>query len=501
MALQTTITKGVFQDETGAKKTSLVDIYNARPDLQTAFGKDALTAGTEGNRKLNDWYNTYGVKEYAGVKLAQPEEIKSGVGSVADTSGITTKPIDLEITPKPEKTDEDLSGVFARYGLTAPTVEETAPQSIDAPAKPAAPDLVKSYETLRTEKGVADLEGQLGNYKNQIKLQEDTLRQQEADLRSQQGVLSPQAERQTNEARRQAGIKLDELKRGHDRIVGELNMQNNVISTIMDLTKQNYATAKESYDNEFTRNIQMYNVLKGIDESQKTAQDRQADNARASLTAIYSKLTPDIVLSDEQKATITKLEMQAGYPMGLFDGIQSLAPEKEIQTVITSDDKTQFTILYKDGTMKMAATGLEISTPTTDKPLTINEIEQFRRSYGWTPPFDYTKSQLLQYIKDNPDATPEELEAGAKKALNEAGVASAQTFKITPESVIDYISNNMTSEQKNILKKRANKVGVSSIFRFAGTDIKNYLNTIKDNMQEAINEGYTQEEILNFLTS
>jgi len=50
--------------------------------------------------------------------------------------------------------------------------------------------------------------------------------------------------------------------------------------------------------------------------------------------------------------------------------------------------------------------------PTADeKPLSINQIEQFRRSFGWTPPLGFTQSQLIQYMNDNPNATPEELES------------------------------------------------------------------------------------------
>lgn len=51
-----------------------------------------------------------------------------------------------------------------------------------------------------------------------------------------------------------------------------------------------------------------------------------------------------------------------------------------------------------------------------NKVMTAKDIAQFERTYGWTPPLGYTQAQLTQFIKDNPDATPEELEAGAKQA-------------------------------------------------------------------------------------
>ena len=57
------------------KYISLVDIYNQRPDLQTAF-KQGTTQGTQGNTQLNNWWNQYGTKEYAGYNLVQPGDAR-----------------------------------------------------------------------------------------------------------------------------------------------------------------------------------------------------------------------------------------------------------------------------------------------------------------------------------------------------------------------------------------------------------------------------------------
>ena len=102
-------------------------------------------------------------------------------------------------------------------------------------------------------------------------------------------------------------------------------------------------------------------------------------------------------------------------------------------------------------------------------------------------------------MKDNPNATPEELEAGARKAIGGTEI-NIETTK-TPDEIISSIIDTMSDEQLKSLKKKADVAGVSSMWRGKKTDIKNYLNSIKDKIQTAMDEGYTEEEIIEFLTS
>jgi len=138
-----------------------------------------------------------------------------------------------------------------------------------------------------------------------------------------------------------------------------------------------------------------------------------------------------------------------------------------------------------------------INGSESDKLLSTNQILQFKETYGWTPPFGFSASQLSTYIQDNPNATPAELEAGAKQVMEATTEAEASS---TPKTVISFITENMTDAQKTALKKRADTAGISSMWKGAGTDIKNYLNSITAQIQEALDGGFTQEEIMDFLT-
>jgi hypothetical protein len=130
------------------------------------------------------------------------------------------------------------------------------------------------------------------------------------------------------------------------------------------------------------------------------------------------------------------------------------------------------------------------ATPT-DKPMSTNQIEQFRRSYGWTPPFGFTQEQLLQYMKDNPNATPEELEAGAKQMSGGGAVTRAEQFLDE-----DYFRNNFTTEE---LKNMSDKLGTSKWYTGKTRDINRFIAEAQKRIETAREEGYSDEEILEFL--
>jgi len=134
-------------------------------------------------------------------------------------------------------------------------------------------------------------------------------------------------------------------------------------------------------------------------------------------------------------------------------------------------------------------------TTPKDEPLSINKIEQFRRSYGWTPPYGFTEPQLLKFMEDNPNATPEELEAGAKQALvgseemTEAVETSdrtsveglkerllmAQGQGYSDDEIKTFIKQNYTTQE---LKQLADESGFSKWYTGKDTDIERMLDNL-----------------------
>jgi len=141
-------------------------------------------------------------------------------------------------------------------------------------------------------------------------------------------------------------------------------------------------------------------------------------------------------------------------------------------------------------------------TTTGDQPMTSEDLSRFKWTYGWTPPVGFTWNELIQFQKDNPTATPEELEWGAKEALAE--VQGKEITRKTPDEVITYIFENATTQQLKKLKELGEKAGTTGWFAQWVTgkekEAKNYLNSIKDKIQTAIDSGYSEQQILEYLT-
>ena len=169
--------------------------------------------------------------------------------------------------------------------------------------------------------------------------------------------------------------------------------------------------------------------------------------------------------ADEQeeiwKIAVSVAQAASRLPNGsqIIDRIQNATTKEEALRIATESG--------------LFAEPAEVGVPEPEKHLTINQIEQFRRSYGWTPPFGFTENQLLQYMADNPDATPEELEAGAKQILGD----EPETPQITetPDTVISFINENITDSQLKVLKRKADEAGISSVLKTKKVDVKNYL--------------------------
>jgi hypothetical protein len=139
-----------------------------------------------------------------------------------------------------------------------------------------------------------------------------------------------------------------------------------------------------------------------------------------------------------------------------------------------------------------------IDTPEVE-PMSINKIDQFRRSYGWTPPFGFTEDQLLQYMEDNPNASPEDLEAGANQIITETTPVETETE--TPRETMTLWNSNVVKEKFTTteLKNIADSLGMSKWYTPKGMDINRAMPTILEKIKEAESQGISEEEIINYL--
>lgn len=315
-------------------------------------------------------------KIFAGqtIKLAGNTQGASSsiLGSSKSSSGVTTSdPVTNQQNQSQQQSAQDLIDMDAEIAkLTKEKQLQDLKTSLSGgQTAPTPPNFENLYESLRTSQGVADLETQLNTAKQeQTKLQNDLLTAQHGEegmgrpLEIVTGRKSKLAE-QTNE-------RLNTLTGVINSITDQLNTKNNYISTVMSLTQQDYQTASQQYNDNFSRNYQLFSALQTQQEKELTVANTQVktliDLHKDYPTAFQNPTQSDL-------ANWNNLEMKAGLPQGFIQGIISITPKTDISHWVNGKDGN----IYAFGTDKTTGQpvllktfkGLGINTSSLDTAL------------------------------------------------------------------------------------------------------------------------------------
>lgn len=207
-------------------------------------------------------------------------------------------------------------------------------------SKPQAPSFENTYNSLVGQYGISDLEASLNDLTNQ----ENEVRAQfRVNKNAEEGkpVAMNVIEGRVGEQEKAANERLDAVLREKDYITNQLKTKYDVVNNIMNLKKLDYQTASDEYNNSFSQNLQLFNTVKGIADSEKSDLEREQDNARANAQIIYNSIKEGGLnvddIGDDQKLSITKMEMQAGLPVGFYASLQSKNPKADIVTSTTRE--------------------------------------------------------------------------------------------------------------------------------------------------------------------
>lgn len=331
----------------------------------------------------------------------------------------------------------------------------------------------KPYETLPEQTKVSEYETQLENllksytgqekykqqlmeqegatrYEQELKDMENTIRMKEASLRAglvdvegkpipMQAITGQQAE-----MKRQAAIELEGLSAVYEVKRGDLEAAYKKVENKFNLK---YEPIKEQID--LTSKLLNLNYNKLTKAEKKQADQRQTE---------LDNLTDQLKVAQKEEEDAYKLEINPG------DYSNSEIKKLRYAGIDATNTSMADNYLYGRKAPKGKGAG-------AGESLSINQIAQFKNLYGWTPPFGYTQSQLLKYMKDNPGATPEELEAGA----NQVKPPVTPTVPTAPKKRLGFFARVREFFRKGIRALIPKKE--------------------KDQIQEALNAGYTQEEI------
>lgn len=207
--------------------------------------------------------------------------------------------------------------------------------------KPANVSFADTFSTLRTTYGINDLETNLNKLKSDAQAIKD---RNQARRFNEEGKAVPMnvIEGRMSEIDKQDTLELNKINREIDLANSELTTKYNIVNNLMNFKKLDYDNAVDSYDKEFTQNLNLFNTIKGIVETQKSDEEKLQDNARANLQIIYNGMSSGAVnydgLGAEQKANITKLETQAGLPIGFYQSLQNKNPKADILSTTTREN-------------------------------------------------------------------------------------------------------------------------------------------------------------------
>jgi len=410
--------------------------------------KDGVFTGSGGSVKVSPVANPY-----------KPITTETPFVSTVDTSKVDTSKInnvkDANIYINSSQNEDYKSALAVSEPPIKSTLEDaisTVTKSLTAnlPAKPTTPNLVTTYNTLKSDAGVTALETNLADLQNQARLIQDQFKVQ-VDAETGKPVAMNVIEGRLSEEQKQANQKLSAINTSISNIQNQLTTKYSTIDSIMKYTNEDYSNAVDSYDKQFANNLSIINMAKGIVDTEQTQVEQEKDDARANAQIILNAITSSGQtyddISNTEKTNLTKLGVQSGLGANFFSTVLAVSVGKDILTTITNDDKTQATIVYKDGTTKMVSTGFSGGTGT--EKLSILDVTRYNELY---PEAGVTAgdSESQANAKVNSLNTPQ--------AIIRALIISAKDADNSYQDVLSSIDEDETIKDKETAKKIAQEV-------------------------------------------
>lgn len=248
---------------------------------------------------------------------------------------------------------EDLTKSFDKGGGTPNAITGTSDairqQALDkikadmnsGLTKPTAFNSVDTYNKLRTDQGIVQDENEL----NALHTEQANLKNDLNNFKASSGSGMNESGRlgQVSEKERNANERLDSLSIQEQGVVARMNTKNSYISTMMNLSQQDYATAKATYDQAYNQN------LKAID-LYNTQMDSAKKDALTGFTTITNLLKDNNVdpnnISPTLKAQLDSLTLKAGLPAGIFDTLAKSHPDAKILAPIETTNANGSKSIY-----------------------------------------------------------------------------------------------------------------------------------------------------------
>lgn len=289
------------------------------------------------------------------------------------------------VTPYLNKFQNNAYATDGRPDIKIPTLSELKTELAPSVERPELIDRAGKFEELRKEQGLEALEQTLVEIKAEEEKVYATLRQRKA-LAEGKPVATGVIAGRVGEIEKQERENLDFVQRRKSRVIDELNMKYNVVNTYMNFFGLDYQDAVKRYDTEFSQNVDMYKIVTGRQDAALDQYNKDRANASANLTMIMNAASAGNIdyasMSEDQKVMISKLEAQAGMPLGTMSSIRK-DPDADILFTTSDNGVTQVGFRNADGTIRVEKYGTSTKKPTekqerveafSDMARTLNEL-------------------------------------------------------------------------------------------------------------------------------
>lgn len=450
-------------------------------------------------------------KIIAGNVLKLPEIQPTGVDMSAGeiTTGIPDIP---QAIPELEK-DTTANAILAyTTGEQLKTAEERKKLEETAQKTLGTTDLMTAYQnrptidlaTTRTQQlestGATALREDVAQ--QSLKLAEikgerdrlDIMEQNEIDALTKAGITRGAIERETTTIQRKYASKKAKLS-------ADLNAEASMLAAM----QGNYTMAKEAADQavldyvfDYQQKVDTFNnvfntysdLISDLNQEEKEILKTAATEAQKEL----DKVT-------QEKKDIMSLRLEyPGAGVNLNDSyeealkkIQPYYNEANRTTQIVGSAETGYSLIdTKTGEVVKNIESISGggSGNGNENIMSVWEIQQYSKLYGWTPPSGFTRKEIDDFVKAHPNATPAELESGAKQALLGITNDTGENINLTS----DYFKSLYTNDE---LYKIAEKNNLVSYWNpFSSLDVDRLLKSIDSTIEQYRNQGYSDEEIL-----
>lgn len=214
--------------------------------------------------------------------------------------------------------------------------EITSSLTKNLPAKPEVVDLTQKYKELMSGSDITTLETSLNDLQKQAR-DIQAISQARTSAEKNKAVPMNVIAGRVSEEENQDNQRLQAVNNSIKTITDQLTMKYNVIDNIMKYTGQDYTNSVDSYDKQFSNNLSLMTQARGIAQDQLSIQEKEADDARANLQIIYNSMPAGGITDPAQKANITKLELQAGLPVGFYENITAKNQDADILSTTTRE--------------------------------------------------------------------------------------------------------------------------------------------------------------------